>query len=101
MTTVEGGLNVHRYWDLASCQACALKPQRTPRRERRIRRWEHEAVIEAMQVRLERRPDAMRVRRATVEHVFGTLTAANGRHPLQNPNPAEGTNRDEPPRPGL
>ena len=78
MTTVQDGLNVHSYWDLASCQACALKPQCTPSRERRIRRWEHEAVIDAMQVRLERRPDAMRVRRATVEHVFGTLKAAMG-----------------------
>ena len=78
MTTMESGLNVHRYWDQASCRACALKPKCTPSKERRIRRWEHEAVIDAMQVRLERRPDAMRVRRATVEHVFGTLKAAMG-----------------------
>jgi transposase len=78
MTTLQDGLNVHSYWDLASCRACEVKPQCTPSRERRIRRWEHEAVIDAMQVRLDRRPDAMRVRRATVEHVFGTLKAAMG-----------------------
>ena len=31
-----------------------------------------------MQDRLDRRPDAMRVRRATVEHPFGTLKAWMG-----------------------
>ena len=73
MTTIENGLRLHRYWDRASCQACPLKPKCTPGPERRIRRWEHEAVIDAMQARLDRKPDAMRIRRATVEHPFGTL----------------------------
>jgi transposase len=45
---------------------------------RRITRWEHEAVVEAMQARLDRWPGAMRIRRATVEHVFGTLKAWMG-----------------------
>jgi hypothetical protein len=36
-------------------------------------RWEHEAVLEAMQTRLDQAPDSMRVRRQTVEHPFGTL----------------------------
>jgi hypothetical protein len=35
-------------------------------------------VIDAMQERLDRRPDAMRIRRATVEHPFGTLKAWMG-----------------------
>ena len=35
-------------------------------------------MIEAMQERLDRRPDAMRIRRATVEHPFGTLKAWMG-----------------------
>ena len=38
-------------------------------------RWEHEAVLERAQARLARSPDAMRIRRATVEHPFGTLKA--------------------------
>ena len=46
MTTFEKGLVLHRYWDRASCQACALKPQCTPSVERRITRWEHEDIIE-------------------------------------------------------
>jgi transposase len=78
MTTVEKGQTLHRYWDRASCQSCRLKSQCTPSVERRITRWEHEAVIEAMQERLDRAPKSMRVRRATVEHPFGTLKAWMG-----------------------
>lgn len=78
MTTIENGQTLHRYWNLSSCGTCALKPKCTPAKERRIARWEHEAVIEAMQARLDRNPQAMRVRRATVEHVFGTLKAWMG-----------------------
>jgi transposase len=78
MTTVEKGLTLHRYWDLASCRACPIKGQCTTSKERRITRWEHEAVIEAMQERLDRAPKAMRIRRATVEHPFGTLKAWMG-----------------------
>jgi transposase len=76
-TNVEAGLTLHRYWS-SNCAGCALKEQCTPGKERRIRRWEHEAVIEAMQERLDRHPKAMRIRRATVEHAFGTLKAWMG-----------------------
>jgi transposase len=76
-TTVEAGLTLHRYWS-SNCAGCALKEQCTPSKQRRVSRWEHEAVIEAMQERLDRKPDAMRVRRATVEHTFGTLKAWMG-----------------------
>ena len=71
-TTVEAGKTMHIYWADA-CSGCALKAKCTPAKQRRVRRWEHEAVLEAMQQRLEQRPDAMRVRRSTVEHAFGTL----------------------------
>jgi transposase len=78
MTTIENGQTLHRYWNLSSCRTCPLKSQCTPAKERRITRWEHEAVIEAMQRRLDREPRAMRIRRQTVEHVFGTLKAWMG-----------------------
>jgi len=78
MTTLERGMTLHRYWDLASCTACSLKSRCTTGKERRITRWEHEAVIEAMQERLDRAPKAMRIRRATAEHPFGTLKAWMG-----------------------
>jgi len=47
--------------------------QCTTRKEQRIKRWEHESVIDAMQQRLDRAPEAMRIRRLTVEHPFGTI----------------------------
>nr|WP_295113216.1 IS1182 family transposase [uncultured Caulobacter sp.] len=78
MTNVEKGLTLHRYWDLASCQSCALKPQGTPSKNRRVTRWEHEAVVDALQLRMDRRPGAMRQRRRTVEHPFGTIKAWMG-----------------------
>jgi Transposase DDE domain len=53
--------------------------------EHRIKRWEHEAVIDAMQERLDRRPDAMRIRRATVEYPFGTLKAWMGMTHFRTP----------------
>lgn len=78
MTTVERGQNIHRYWDRASCTGCRLKPQCTPTLERRIRRWEHEAVIDALQTRMDLTPRAMRVRRSLAEHPFGTIKAWMG-----------------------
>jgi len=71
-TTVDGGLRVHTYWTYI-CPHCPLKAQCTTGKERRVRRWEHEEVIEAMQRRLDRIPEAMTRRRSIIEHVFGTL----------------------------
>jgi hypothetical protein len=70
--TVNHKLNLRVYWTSA-CPRCPLKEQYSPSPYRRIRRWQHENVREAMQRRLDRRPDAMTIRRRTVEHVFGTL----------------------------
>jgi transposase len=78
METVEHGMTLRRYWDAASCSACAIKGRCTTGKERRVTRWEHEAIIDAMQNRLDREPLAMRTRRKTVEHVFGTLKAWMG-----------------------
>src|SRR5262249_61084360 len=47
-------------------------------RERRITRWEHEEVVEAVQARLDKNPEAMRTRRETVEHPFGTIKMRMG-----------------------
>jgi len=77
MTTVEDGSTIHIYWS-AACPTCPLRSACTTARHRRIRRWEHEAVLETMQRRLDHHPEAMRVRRQTVEHVFGTLKAWMG-----------------------
>ena len=71
-SSVEKGMKLHRYWS-SNCQSCALKSQCTPSKQRRVRRWEHEAVLEEMQYRLARAPQMMKVRKRTVEHPFGTL----------------------------
>jgi hypothetical protein len=71
-TTVEHDMNLRVYWPSA-CPRCHLKERCSPSDYRRIRRWEHENTLEAMQRRLDRKPDAMTIRRSTVEHVFGTL----------------------------
>jgi hypothetical protein len=43
-----------------------------------LSRWEHEAVLEAVQARLDRNPAKMRLRRKTVEHPFGTIKSWMG-----------------------
>ena len=77
MTVVENGQTLHKYWSSA-CRQCPLKPKCTTGVERRIARWEHEAVLDRMQDRLNQRPQAARERRQTVEHPFGTLKAWMG-----------------------
>jgi len=76
-TREEHGLAIRRYWTTA-CAGCAIKDRCTPGRERRISRWEHEAVLDAVQRRLDENPQAMRQRRETVEHPFGTIKAWMG-----------------------
>ncbi len=73
----EQGQIFSRYWSSA-CQSCSIKKLCTTGKERRITRWEHEAVLEAMEARLDRDPDKMRVRRETVEHPYGTIKAWMG-----------------------
>jgi transposase len=70
--------DVDHYRHLTACFSCALKPRCTPDKLKRLKRWEREDVLDRMQARLDRMPDAMRVRRATVEHPFGTLKAWMG-----------------------
>ncbi len=76
-TTEENGLVLHRYWTNA-CQGCAIKRNCTTAKERRITRWEHEHILEAVQRRLDEHPEKMRQRRETVEHPFGTIKARMG-----------------------
>lgn len=76
-TSVEDGMTLHSYWSSA-CPGCPLKAQCTTGKERRVKRWEHEAVLEAMQARLDHAPEIMRIRRQTVEHPFGTIKSWMG-----------------------
>ena len=76
-TNEEKGLTLHRYWTNA-CQTCTIKDKCTTGKQRRITRWEHEHLLEDVQRRLDENPQAMRIRRETVEHPFGTIKARMG-----------------------
>ena len=77
MRTVEKGKQLNKYWS-SNCQSCFLKAKCTTSKSRRITRWEHEATLEAMEVRLATRPDMMTIRKSTVEHPFGTIKSWMG-----------------------
>jgi transposase len=76
-TRTEAGKEIRRYWSSA-CTGCPIKAKCTTGDYRRVSRWVHEAVVERAQARLDSQPDAMRVRRATVEHPFGTIKSWMG-----------------------
>jgi len=76
-TKQDRGKAVRCYWTY-KCRMCDIKAQCTSGVFRKMTRWEHEAVLDRAQARLDRSPDAMRIRRATVEHPFGTLKAWMG-----------------------
>jgi transposase len=75
--SVEKGMTNHRYWS-SNCKDCPLKDKCTPSSQRRVTRWEHQDVLDEMQARLEQTPDAMRIRRSTVEHPYATIKAWMG-----------------------
>jgi hypothetical protein len=77
MTTTQDNQNFRLYWS-SNCADCQLKSHCTPSKERRVRRWEHEHVVDATRARLDAMPEAMTVRRRTVEHPFGTLKSWMG-----------------------
>ena len=71
------GLSLRRYATPA-CSKCKLRKRCTTSSHRSIARWEHEHVLEDVQRRLDENPQAMRIRRETVEHPFGTIKARMG-----------------------
>jgi len=71
---IEKGMSIDTYYVAGPiCRACELKSKCTPGINRRLRRWEYEHVLEKMQRKLEKIPDAMTIRASTVEHPFGTM----------------------------
>lgn len=77
MTRDEKGRAIHVYWTNV-CGECPLKSDCTTGKERRVRRWEREDVVDRAQARLDSFPGAMQQRRETVEHPFGTIKAWMG-----------------------
>ncbi len=71
------GLNLRRY-ATKGCRDCPLKTRCTSGAQRVVTRWEHEEVLDKVQRRLDENPQAMRQRRETVEHPFGTIKMRMG-----------------------
>ena len=71
------GKMMRSYWTTA-CEACPVKSKCTTGKERRVRRWEHEAILDRVQKRLDGNPDKISLRSKTVEHPFGTIKAWMG-----------------------
>ena len=61
----------------------------TSGKERRITRWEHEHVLEAVQRRLDEHPEKMRQRRETVEHPLRHPQGQDGRNALPHEDTTE------------
>jgi transposase len=70
-------LKLRRY-ATTECGTCPLKARCTTSTRRVVTRWEHEHLLEDVQRRLDENPQAMRVRRETVEHPFGTIKMRMG-----------------------
>ena len=78
-SSVEKGMSIDTYYvSNPICRACELKPQCTVGVNRRMRRWQHEDILEAMEEKLQQTPEAMTTRASTVEHPFGTIKLWTG-----------------------
>jgi hypothetical protein len=71
------GKMMRSYWTTA-CDSCVIKHRCTTGKERRVRRWEHEDILERVQKRLDDDPGKIPLRSKTVEHPFGTIKAWMG-----------------------
>jgi transposase len=69
----ENGKKFRYYWTQA-CPGCALKARcTTDPRFHRIKRWEHEGIVERIEQRVRANPLIMKLRKQIVEHPFGTI----------------------------
>lgn len=65
------------YWT-NTCPGCSIRDKCTTGKERRVRPWEHEDVLDRVQKRLDDDPSKLALRSMTVEHPFGTIKAWMG-----------------------
>jgi hypothetical protein len=92
-TNQENGLTLRRTWTNA-CRTCEIKADCTTGVQRRITRWEHEHLLEAVQRRLDENPQghasAARDGRASLWHDQG----ADGGHSFPDEEAEERAHRD-------
>ena len=72
--SIEGGKEIDTYYaSIPVCRECPQKEHCTTGVNRRVRRWEHEQVLDELDARMANEPMRMQTRRSTVEHPFGTI----------------------------
>lgn len=76
-TGQQDGKAIRAYWS-GACADCVIKDKCTASKERRVRRWEKEDVLERVQERLDADPAQLAVRSMTVEHPYGTIKSWMG-----------------------
>jgi transposase len=62
---------MQRSYAASFCSGCVIKDRCTPAKERSIRRWEHEDVLERMHKRIDDDSSKLALRSMTVEHPYG------------------------------
>jgi transposase len=75
--SVESGKTLKVYMRYG-CSSCALQKHCTTATAKRLKRWQHEDILDKAEIELKKRPLAMRQRKALVEHPFSTLKQAMG-----------------------
>jgi len=76
-TGQQDGKAIRLYWS-GACSDCVFKATCTTGKERPVRRWEKEDVLERVQERLDADPAQLAVRSMTVEHPYGTIKSWMG-----------------------
>lgn len=76
-TNEQDGKTLRSYWT-NDCVACVIKHRCCTGKERRVKRWEHEDILERVQKRIDDHPEKVPLRSKTVEHSFGTIKAWMG-----------------------
>ena len=76
-TGPQDGKAIRTYWS-GACTDCVIKDKCTTSKERRVRRWEKEDVLERVQKKLDADPAQLAVRSMTVEHPYGTIKSWMG-----------------------
>ena len=71
----ERDLELKVYVNHVACSGCTIRAKCTTslKEPRKMKRWAHEEVIDAMQQRLNDNPEIPVLRKQTVEHPFGTI----------------------------
>jgi len=71
-----GGWDYHLY-TTQKCGSCPVRSQCTRSKTgRKLRRWVHHAVLDRLRERIEQNPGMIPLRKALVEHPFGTIKVA-------------------------